>query len=84
MTSGTTREDQKIIHKGLINISDTYVYVIGWVFLLVGVAVDYLAAQKLSSYIMLVGLLLNWIGIILAFFSGAIGNREIKPGYGAE
>ncbi|MCH1770428.1 MULTISPECIES: hypothetical protein [Metallosphaera] len=72
------------VHKGLINVSDTVIYVLGWVFLLVGLGVDALGVNAHSGSIVAAGIGLNWIGIILAFGSGAIGNRKIPPGYGEE
>ncbi|BCS93598.1 hypothetical protein L3N51_02196 [Metallosphaera sp. J1] len=79
------RDDQTeewTIHKGLINVSDTVIYILGWVFLFVGLGVDVLGVNAHSGSIVAVGIGLNWIGIILAFGSGAIGNRKIPPGYG--
>jgi hypothetical protein len=75
------KQDDWIMHKGLINVSDTVVYILGWVFLLIGVGIDVLGVNSRSGTIVAVGLAFNWIGIILAFFSGVIGNRKIPPGY---
>lgn len=78
-----TDKSNWILHKGLINVSDWVVYFLGWVFLLIGVGVDALGISHKSGTIVAVGIALNWVGILLAFFSGVIGNRKIPPGYEA-
>jgi len=74
------KQDDWIMHKGLINVSDTVVYILGWVSC-DRRRIDVLGVNSRSGTIVAVGLAFNWIGIILAFFSGVIGNRKIPPGY---
>jgi hypothetical protein len=77
-------EEEGKLHKGLINVSDTIIYILGWVVLLLGLGVDVLGVNMHSAPIVAVGVGINWIGIILGLFSGVIGNRRIPPGYGEE
>ncbi|MEM3852149.1 MAG: hypothetical protein QXP70_04030 [Methanomassiliicoccales archaeon] len=73
--------EEYVIHKGLVNVSDWVIYALGWVFLLIGVGVDALGISHKSGAIVAVGIALNWVGILLAFFSGVIGNRKVPSGY---
>jgi hypothetical protein len=74
-------QNEYTMHKGLLNVSDTFVYILGWVFLLVGFGVDVLAVHMHSAATIAIGIALNWVGIILAFFSGVIGNRKVPLGF---
>ncbi|AOL15494.1 hypothetical protein BFU36_00685 [Sulfolobus sp. A20] len=70
-----------IFHKGLINVSDTIIYIIGWIVLLIGFGIDVIGVNKHSASIVGLGIAINWIGILLGLFSGIIGNRKIPEGY---
>ncbi|BDB98180.1 hypothetical protein [Saccharolobus caldissimus] len=70
------------LHKGLINVSDTIVYILGWVILLLGFGIDVIGVQSHNANIVAIGIAVNWIGILIGIFSGVIGNRRIPPGYG--
>ncbi|QKR00212.1 hypothetical protein GWK48_07340 [Metallosphaera tengchongensis] len=79
----TEKDEGYVIHKGLINVSDTIIYVLGWVMLLFGLGVDAIGVNLHSAPVVAVGIAINWVGIILGLFSGVIGNRKIPEGYSA-
>lgn len=70
------------IHKGKIDVSDTVIYVIGFAMVGIGLLIGVLAITRLSQLLMALGLTILWIGILIAWFSGVIGNKIIPEGFG--
>jgi|GEM_PF-1552298 hypothetical protein len=75
-------EEGSTIHKGKIDVSDTVIYVIGFVLVGIGLLVGVLAITRSSQLIMALGLTILWIGILVTWFSGVIGNKVIPEGFG--
>jgi hypothetical protein len=75
-------EEGYTIHKGKIDVSDTVIYVIGFLMVGVGLLVGILAITKSSQLIMALGLAILWIGVLVTWFSGVIGNKVIPEGFG--
>ena len=80
----TQTKEGYILHKGFVNIPDTTLYVLGFVFIAVGAIVGVLSIKSSSQSVTAVGLAILWIGILLCWFSGALGNRWIPEGYGRQ
>ncbi|MGC8514622.1 MAG: hypothetical protein ACP5OC_00615 [Thermoplasmata archaeon] len=75
-------EEGATIHKGKIDVSDTVIYLIGFILVGVGLLVGVLAITRSSQLIMALGLAILWIGILVTWFSGVIGNKVIPEGFG--
>ena len=76
-----TKEMEYTNHKGLIGVSDTAVFVFGFVVMAIGFLISVIGVDGSSQVIAGVGIALIWVGVIFAFFSGVIGNRKIPTGY---
>ncbi len=74
-------EEGYTIHKGMVDVSDTVIYVIGFLLIVIGTGIGILAITRTSQLIMAGGLAIVWIGILLAWWSGVIGNRVIPEGF---
>lgn len=75
-------EDRSTIHKGKIDVSDTVIYLLGFVLVGIGLLVGVLAITRSSQLIMTLGLTILWVGILVTWFSGIIGNKVIPEGFG--
>jgi hypothetical protein len=75
-------EDGSTIHKGKIDVSDTVIYLLGFVLVGIGLLVGVLAITRSSQLIMTLGLTILWVGILVTWFSGIIGNKVIPEGFG--
>ncbi|MCL4452045.1 MAG: hypothetical protein M1327_05430 [Candidatus Thermoplasmatota archaeon] len=77
-------EEGSTIHKGKVDVSDTVIYVIGFVMIGIGLLIGILAVTKSSQLIMALGLAILWIGVLITWFSGVIGNKVIPEGFGSK
>ena len=73
-----------VTHKGYVNVSDTVIYVFGFVLMAVGTLIGIAAIKMTSQAVMAAGLGLLWIGILLVWFSGVIGNKVIPEGFASQ
>ena len=68
-------------HKGLINVKDTVVFIVGFVIIGLGFLISVAGVDGGLQVVVGAGIVLIWVGVFVAFFSGAIGNRKILAGY---
>jgi heme A synthase len=76
-----TEEMEYTDHKGLIDVSDTVVFILGFVVMAIGFLISVVGVDGSSQVFVGAGIALIWLGVIIAFFSGVIGNRKIPAGY---
>ena len=84
MKMATQTREGYILHKGYMNVPDTTIYVLGFVLIAVGTIIGVLAIRSSSQTIMAVGLAILWLGILLCWFSGWLGNRWVPEGFGRQ
>ena len=84
MKMASQNNEGYVLHKGYVNVSDTVIYVLGFVFMAVGTLIGIVAIRMTSQTVMAVGLGLLWVGILLVWFSGVIGNKIIPDGFGRQ
>lgn len=71
------------MHKGVFNVSHTVFYVAGVVLLVVGFLIGVAGSINIMNYpLVAIGFAISWLGIIIAFISGYLGNKFIPEGYG--
>lgn len=76
-----TEEMEYTDHKGLIDVSDTVVFILGFVIMAIGFLISVVGVDGSAQAVVGVGIALIWVGVATAFFSGLIGNRKIPTGY---
>ena len=84
MKMASQNNEGYVLHKGYVNVSDTVIYVLGFVIMAVGTLIGIVAIRMTSQSVMAVGLGLLWVGILLVWFSGVIGNKIIPEGFGRQ
>ena len=84
MKMASQNNEGYVLHKGYVNVSDTVIYVLGFVIMAVGTLIGIVAIRMTSQSVMAAGLGLLWLGILLVWFSGVIGNKIIPEGYGRQ
>lgn len=84
MKMASQNNEGYVLHKGYVNVSDTVIYVLGFVIMAVGTLIGIVAIRMTSQSVMAAGLGLLWVGILLVWFSGVIGNKIIPEGYGRQ
>lgn len=84
MKMASQNNEGYVLHKGYVNVSDTIIYVLGFVIMAVGTLIGIVAIRMTSQSVMAAGLGLLWVGILLVWFSGVIGNKIIPEGYGRQ
>lgn len=81
------------MHKGVVNVSDRVIYAIGYIIMVLGFLMTILGmgpkgysttGTGINYALVAAGMAVIWIGVIVGFISGYLGNRFVPEGYGEE